>query len=65
MIEPVEAQHFLWVFLSAALIILAGAMYALLFACARLFQRPRLMPLAYACYGVLLSAKRSSFLNSF
>jgi hypothetical protein len=38
MIEPVEVQHFLWVFLSAALIILAGAMYALLFAWARYFS---------------------------
>ena len=50
MIEPVALQDFFLTFFSAAMVILCGALYALLFAYARVKQRPRLMPLAYAAY---------------
>ncbi len=49
-IEPVELANFFTVFFSAAMVILTGATYALLFAYSRLRQRPRLMPLAYLAY---------------
>jgi len=40
--------------LSGAFIVLSGAGYALLFAVARLFEKPGLMPAAYGCYLVLV-----------
>jgi len=50
MLEPVKLANFFTVFFSAASVILFGATYALLFAYARMKDRPRLMPLAYAAY---------------
>lgn len=56
MIEPVALENFFLTFFSAAMIIVTGALYALLFAYARVKQRPRLMPLAYAAYlGLVVS----------
>jgi uncharacterized membrane protein len=54
MIEPVALKDFFMTFFSAAMVILTGALYALLFAYARVKQRPRLMPLAYAAYLALV-----------
>lgn len=53
MIEPVELQDFFVTFFSSAMVILTGALYAGLFAWARLRGLPRLMPLAYAAYAGL------------
>jgi hypothetical protein len=53
MIEPVALANFFTVFFSAAMVIMTGAAYALLFAFARLKQAPRLMPLAYLSYAGL------------
>jgi hypothetical protein len=56
MIEPVALKDFFLTFFSAAMVILSGALYALLFAWARVKQRPRLMPLAYLAYlGLVVS----------
>jgi len=56
MIEPVALKDFFLTFFSAAMVILSGALYALLFAYARVRQRPRLMPLAYLAYlGLVVS----------
>jgi uncharacterized membrane protein len=56
MIEPVALKDFFLTFFSAAMVILSGALYALLFAYARVRQRPRLMPLAYAAYLGLVAS---------
>jgi hypothetical protein len=53
MIEPVKMADFFITFFSAAMIILSGALYALLFAWSRVHARPGLMPWAYASYAVL------------
>ena len=50
MIEPVALENFFLTFFSAAMVILTGALYALVFAYARVKRRPRLMLLAYAAY---------------
>ena len=50
MIEPVALKDFFLTFFSAAMVILSGALYALLFAYARVKRQPRLMPFAYAAY---------------
>lgn len=56
MIEPVALKDFFLTFFSAAMVIVAGALYALLFAYARVKRRPRLIPLAYAAYlGLVVS----------
>ncbi len=56
MLEPVLLADFFTVFFSAAMVILCGAVYALLFAFSRMKQRPGLMPLAYLGYaGLILS----------
>jgi hypothetical protein len=56
MIEPVEMADFFTVFFSAAMVIMTGAVYALLFAYSRMSGKPRLMPLAYASYlGLVVS----------
>ena len=52
MIEPVALQDFFLTFFSAAMVIMTGGLYALLFAYARLKRYPRLMPLAYVAYQV-------------
>jgi hypothetical protein len=56
MVEPVEPGNFVLLFLSAACVILLGAVYAALFALARMRKLPGLMPLAYAAYGGLCVA---------
>ncbi|MEW5789551.1 MAG: hypothetical protein AB1899_17030 [Pseudomonadota bacterium] len=56
MIEPVHLADFFTVFFSAAMVILFGALYALLFAFSRVGQRPGLMPLAYLSYLGLAAA---------
>jgi hypothetical protein len=53
MIEPVQMADFFITFFSAAMIILTGALYALLFAWSRVHGKPRLMPWAYVSYGAL------------
>lgn len=53
MIEPVALANFFTVFFSAAMVIITGALYALLFAFARVKTMPRLMPLAYFAYAGL------------
>jgi hypothetical protein len=50
MIEPVALANFFTVFFSAAMVIMTGALYALLFAYSRIKGAPRLMPLAYLAY---------------
>jgi hypothetical protein len=57
MIEPVALADFFVTFFSAAMVILCGGLYALLFAFARVKNAPRLMPLAYIAYiGLAISA---------
>lgn len=56
MIEPVAMANFFTVFFSAAMVIMTGALYALLFAYSRMKHSPRLMPLAYIAYlGLVVS----------
>ena len=54
MIDPVATQHLLAAAAAGALVIIFGALYALLFAQARLNDRPRLMHGAYAAYVALV-----------
>jgi hypothetical protein len=54
MIEPVALANFFTVFFSAAMVIMSGALYALLFAFSRLKGLPRLLPLAYLAYLCLV-----------
>jgi hypothetical protein len=54
MIEPVALQDFFITFFSSALIILAGAGYALLFAWSKANPNPNIKIGAYASYLVLL-----------
>jgi len=56
MIDPVATQHIMAAAIAGALIILFGAVYALLFALSRLQQRPGLMLWAYTAYAVLIGA---------
>lgn len=56
MLEPAELANFFTIFFTSAMVIVLGALYALLFAFARVGKRPRLMPLAYLSYtGLLVS----------
>ena len=55
-IEPVELANFFTVFFSAAMVIVTGALYALLFAYSRIKAMPRLMPAAYLAYTGLVVA---------
>jgi hypothetical protein len=69
MIEPVALKDFFLAFFSAAMVIMTGALYALLFAYARVKNRPRLIPLAYAAYvglfvSVLVLAFAANLFNS-
>lgn len=50
MVEPVALANFFTVFFSAAMVIMTGALYALLFAFSRVKRLPRLMPMAYLAY---------------
>ena len=68
MIEPVALADFFTVFFTAALVILCGGLYALVFAYARVKNVPRLMPLAYLSYGglavsALLLARAANLLD--
>ena len=56
MIEPVALQDFFATFFASALIILAGASYALLFAWSKLNSKTSLKVSAYIAYLVLLIA---------
>ncbi len=56
MLEPVALKDFFATFFTSALIIMAGASYALLFAWSKLTQNPQLKYFAYAAYIVLLIA---------
>jgi hypothetical protein len=53
LIEPVELQHFFITFFSAAMIVILGGLYALLFAWSRLHKLTKLMPFAYTAYAGL------------
>jgi uncharacterized membrane protein len=53
MIEPASLANFFTIFFSSAMVILLGALYALLFAYARIRSMPVLMPLAYLSYAGL------------
>ena len=69
MTEPANPADFLTVFFTAAMVILLGALYALLFAYSRLRRMPRLMPAAYAAYGglficALVLARATHLFNS-
>jgi hypothetical protein len=70
MIEPVALADFFITFFSAAMVILAGAVYALLFAWSRVHGRPRLMFWAYGAYAatfvsVLVLAKAANLHGPF
>ena len=54
MIEPVALEDFFITFFSSALIILAGASYALLFAWSKVSPNLRIKIAAYVSYGVLI-----------
>jgi hypothetical protein len=54
MIEPVALEDFFITFFSAALIILAGASYALLFAWSKVNTNSRIKIAAYISYAVLI-----------
>jgi hypothetical protein len=56
MIEPVALKDFFLTFFSAAMVIMTGGLYALLFAYSRVKSRPGLMPLAYAAYAGLFAS---------
>ncbi len=53
MIEPANLANFFTIFFSSAMVIVLGALYALLFAYSRLRDMPGLMPLAYLAYAGL------------
>lgn len=56
MIEPVALKDFFVTFFSAAMVIMTGGLYALLFAYARIKRRPSLMWMAYVAYvGLAIS----------
>lgn len=56
MIEPVELKDFFTVFFASALVIIAGAGYAAIFAWSKLTHRPGLLAWAFACYALLAAA---------
>ena len=69
MIEPVALKDFFITFFSAAMVIMTGGLYALLFAYARVKSRPRLMLLAYLAYlglfaSVLVLALAANLFNN-
>jgi len=56
MIEPVALKDFFLTFFSAAMVIMTGGLYALLFAWGRIKSRPGFMQLAYLSYlGLFIS----------
>jgi uncharacterized membrane protein HdeD (DUF308 family) len=56
MLEPVELKDFFIVFFSGAMVIMSGALYALLFAWSRLQSKHWMMSLAYLSYAVLFTS---------
>ncbi|OGA71974.1 MAG: hypothetical protein A3G81_15755 [Betaproteobacteria bacterium RIFCSPLOWO2_12_FULL_65_14] len=69
MVEPANLADFFTIFVASAMVIMLGALYALLFAFSRLKRMPRLMPAAYIAYGalsicVLLLARATHLFNS-
>lgn len=56
MLEPVALKDFFITFFSAAMVIMTGGLYALLFAYARIKRRPRFMWMAYVSYVVLVAS---------
>lgn len=57
MIEPANLANFFTIFFTSAMVIVMGALYALLFAYSRIWHSPLLMPLAYLAYaGLSVSA---------
>lgn len=56
MIEPVKLGNFFIVFFSAAMVIMLGALYALLFALARIKKHAYMMSWAYFSYAGLFIA---------
>lgn len=54
MIEPASLGNFFIIFFTSAMVIVLGALYALLFAFSRLKGDSRLIPLAYLSYAGLL-----------
>ena len=69
MIEPANLADFFTIFFTSAMVIVLGALYALLFAFARLKRMPRLMPAAYIAYGglfisALVLARATHMFNS-
>lgn len=56
MIEPVHLDNFFIAFFSGAMVVMAGALYALLFAFSRVHGLPRLMIAAYGAYGLLAAS---------
>lgn len=56
MIEPASLANFFTIFFTSAMVIMLGALYALLFAFSRVKGDVRLMPLAYLSYAGLFVA---------
>ena len=68
MIEPAQLGNFFTIFFTSALVILLGALYALLFAFSRLRNRRDMLYLAYLSYGglfisVFILAEAANLLN--
>lgn len=56
MIEPASLANFFTIFFTSAMVIMLGALYALLFAFSRIKKDTRLIPLAYLSYvGLFVS----------
>ena len=56
MIEPANLANFFTIFFTAAMVIMMGALYALLFAYARIKRSSPMMALAYLSYAALVIA---------
>jgi hypothetical protein len=54
--EPVEIHEFFRAVFAGAMVLMAGAGYAVLFGFARVYKLPALMPLAYLSYALLAFA---------
>ncbi len=69
MIEPASLANFFTIFFSSAMVIMLGALYALLFSYSRIKAVPILMPMAYLSYAglfffTLLLAHAANLLSS-
>lgn len=56
MIDPVSHENILLAGLSAAFVILGGAGYALFYSSSKVYNKPKLMPLAYLSYLIFCVA---------